>query len=259
MAKKFFSMAMLAMLATSFVACDKGDDDGNSGDNVDENINVNISVVDLGLPSGIKWATCNVGASNPWDYGNYYAWGETKTKSKYYWDTYKYCNATNTSLTKYNKNASNGTVDNKTTLEPADDVATAVFGADYSMPTTADWSELSSQCYWVWTTNYNEQNVSGYIVYSAKSDGDKGVKVYINGTALDSYSLSDVHIFLPAAGYCYNSGLYFAGNAGHFWSSSLYGHDPSGARHCNFDRSNVYPSSHNDRCCGLSVRPVKRP
>ncbi|MBO7476694.1 MAG: hypothetical protein J6U04_02030 [Salinivirgaceae bacterium] len=256
MTKKFFSMAMLAMLVTSFVACDKGDDD-NSGDNV--NVNANTNVVDLGLPSGIKWATCNVGATNPWDYGNYYAWGEPQTKSKYHWDTYKYCNATSNSLTKYNKNESNGTIDNKTTLEPADDVATAVYGADYSIPTTADWDELSSQCYWVWTTNYNEQNVSGYIVYGPKSDGDKGVKVYINGTALDSYSLSDAHIFLPAAGYRSNSGLYFAGNAGHFWSSSLYGHDPSGARHCNFDRSNVYPSSHNDRCDGLSVRPVKRP
>ena len=251
-------MAMLAMFATSFVACDKGDED-NSGDNGNVNVNVNTDVVDLCLPSGIKWATCNVGATNPWDYGNYYAWGETQAKSKYHWDTYKYCNATKNSLTKYNNAASNGTIDNKTTLEPADDVATAVCGADFSMPTTADWDELSNQCYWVWTNNYNGQNVSGYIVYHAKSDGDKGVKVYVDGTALDSYSLSDVHIFLPAAGYRFNSGLYFAGGAGHFWSSSLYGHDPSGARYSNFNSNNVYPSSHDDRCNGLSVRPVKRP
>ena len=259
MTKKLLSMAMFAMLATSFVACDKGDVDDNSGDNVDENINVNISVVDLGLPSGIKWATCNVGASNPWDYGNYYAWGETKTKSKYYWDTYKYCNATNTLLIKYNKNASNGTVDNKTTLEPADDVATAVFGADYSMPTTADWSELSSQCYWVWTTNYNEQNVSGYIVYRAKSDGDKGGKVYNGGTAPASYSLSDAHIFLPAAGYRSNSNLNLAGYAGHFWSSSIGENFPGSAKDCVFYGYDVCSLCASSRFLGHSVRPVKRP
>ena len=253
MAKKFFSMAMLAMLATSFVACDKNDDD---------NDNVNTDVVDLGLPSGIKWATCNVGATNPWNYGNYYAWGETETESDYSWDNYKYCNGSGKKLNKYCSDANFGYdsfTDDLTTLESSDDVATAVFGADYSMPTTADWDELCNQCYWVWTTNYNEHNVSGYIVYRAKSDGDKGGKVYNGGTAPASYSLSDVHIFLPAAGYRYNSGLYFAGNAGYFWSSSLYGHDPSGARNSNFDCNNVYPSSNNDRCCGLSVRPVKRP
>ena len=251
MAKKFFSMAMLAMLATWFVACDKSDDDNNNDEN--------IIVVDLGLPSGIKWATCNVGATNPWDYGNYYAWGETKTKSDYSWETYKYYNGSNHSLTKYNYNAEYGTVDNKNTLESADDVATAVFGADYSMPTTADWDELSSQCYWVWTTNYNEQNVSGYIVYHPKSDGDKGVKVYINGTALDSYSLSDVHIFLPAAGFRYYSGLDLAGYCGYYWSSSLYGHDPSGARNCTFGSDYVSPSDIYNRYGGFSGRPVKRP
>ena len=168
MAKKVFSMAMLAMLATSFVACDKNDDD---------NDNVNTDVVDLGLPSGIKWATCNVGATNPWNYGNYYAWCETKTKSDYSWETYKYCNGSNHSLTKYNYNAEYGTVDNKNTLESADDVATAVFGADYSMPTTADWDELSNQCYWVWTYNYNNRNVSGFIVDKAKLADDKGSTV----------------------------------------------------------------------------------
>lgn len=258
MIKKFFSMAMLAMIATLFVACDKGEDDNSGGDgNVD--VNVNTSVVDLGLESGNLWAICNVGAANPWEYGNYYAWGETQTKSKYYWDTYKYCNATSNSLTKYNKNASNGTIDNKTTLEPADDVAAAVYGTDYSMPTKADWDELSNQCYWVWTNKYNEQNVSGHIVYRAKSDGDKGVKVYVDGTALDSYSLSDVHIFLPAAGYRFNSGPYLAGDAGYYWSSSLYVNKPSCAQCIEFNSNNVYPSSHNDRCNGLSIRPVKRP
>ena len=240
-------MAMLAMLATSFVACDKDDDKGND----------NTNVFDLGLPSGIKWATCNVGATNPWDYGNYYAWGETQTKDNYSWETYKYCNGDN-SLTKYNNVASHGTVDNKTTLESADDVATAVFGANYSMPTTADWDELSNQCYWVWTNNYNGRNVRGYIVYRAKSNSDKGAKVYSGGTPSPSYSLFDAHIFLPAAGWRNSSSLSSAGSGGDYWSSSLE-LGPYYARICFFNSNSVYPSGYSDRCYGFSVRPVKRP
>lgn len=238
---------MFAVFATMFVACN--------------NVNNDSDVVDLGLPSGVKWAKTNVGAANPWDCGDYYAWGETQAKTDYDWNTYKYGNRDK--LTKYCNNADSGNdgfTDALVTLEPADDVAT-VLGADYSMPTIADWDELSSQCYWVWTTNYKEQNVSGYIVYPAKSDGDKGVKVYVDGTALDSYSLSDVHIFLPAAGYRFNSGLYFAGGAGHFWSSSLNEKSPNCARYCYFDSGSVrpHPSWYYDRCNGFSVRPVCRP
>ena len=218
-----------------------------------------IATVDLGLTSGNLWATCNVGAINPWNYGNYYAWGETETKDNYSWDTYKYCNGSYNSLTKYNNDASYGTVDNKTTLESADDAATVAFGANYSMPTTADWNELSNQCYWVWTNNYNEQNVSGYIVYRAKSNSDKGVKVYSGGTPSPSYSLSDAHIFLPAAGYRDLSYLYNAGSNGYYWSSSLDEGGPNNARDCNFYSIGVFPSFYNVRYCGFSVRPVRRP
>ncbi|MCI7430492.1 MAG: hypothetical protein MSS84_06410, partial [Bacteroidales bacterium] len=69
--------------------------------------------VDLGLPSGTKWATCNVGASTPEEYGNYYAWGETTPKAYYDWSTYKWCNGSKTTLTKYNTSSSYGTVDNR--------------------------------------------------------------------------------------------------------------------------------------------------
>ncbi len=70
--------------------------------------------VDLGLPSGTKWATCNVGASSPEDYGDYYAWGETETKSSYNWSMYKWCKGSSTTMTKYCTNSYYGTVDNKT-------------------------------------------------------------------------------------------------------------------------------------------------
>ena len=84
--------------------------------------------VDLGLPSGTKWATCNVGASSPEDYGEYYAWGETETKSTYDWRTYKWCKGSNDTMTKYCTSSSSGTVDNKTVLDPEDDVAHVKWG-----------------------------------------------------------------------------------------------------------------------------------
>ena len=81
--------------------------------------------VDLGLPSGTKWATCNVGATKPEEYGNYYAWGETETKTTYNWSTYKWCNGSAETQTKYCTNSDYGTVDNKTVLDLEDDAARA--------------------------------------------------------------------------------------------------------------------------------------
>ena len=85
--------------------------------------------VDLGL--SVMWATCNIGADAPEDYGEYYAWGETETKKTYKWSTYKWCEGNNLdsltldnslALTKYNNISSCGTVDNKTILRPEDDL-----------------------------------------------------------------------------------------------------------------------------------------
>jgi len=220
-------------------------------------------VVDLGLPSGTLWTTCNLGATNPWDYGDYYAWGETTTKSNYSWSTYSLCNGSYNSLTKYCNNSEygkDGNTDALTTLEATDDAATAVFGSDYAMPTAAEWSELSSQCYWVWTADYNGQGVAGYIVYKAKADGDKGTKVYSGNTPSASYSLSDAHIFLPAAGYRDTTYLYLAGSYGYYWSASLYESYPDCARYCVFLSSYVYTDDYYYyRDYGQAVRPVRRP
>ena len=94
--------------------------------------------VDLGLPSGILWATCNVGATVPEDYGDYFAWGETESKTNYGWNTYQYCMGNLSLLTKYCNNSSygyNGFTDNLTILEPSDDATTVNLGADWRMPT----------------------------------------------------------------------------------------------------------------------------
>ena len=186
--------------------------------------------VDLGLPSGTKWATCNVGATKPEEYGNYYAWGETEPKTIYDWDTYKWCNGSDNTQTKYCTSSDYGIVDDKTVLELADDAARANWGGQWRMPTDAEWTELRTNCTWTWTT---KNSVNGYEV--------KGT----NGNS----------IFLPAAGYRRNVDLGDAGDDGYYWSSSLYTDYPYNAWYVNFYSGNVRRSYYY-RSCGRSVRPV---
>ena len=190
--------------------------------------------VDLGL--SVKWATCNVGATKPEEYGVYFAWGETQPKSTYNWSTYKYCNGSRTSLTKYCTDSYYGTVDNKTTLDLSDDAARANWGGSWRMPTDAELTELCEQCTWTWTT---QNGVYGYKVTSKKSG-------YTNKS-----------IFLPAAGYLYDSSLYgaLAGIYGFYLSSSLDTDDPDGAWRVSFVSDNVIRAPIT-RDSGFSVRPV---
>ena len=187
------------------------------------------SWVDLGL--SVKWATCNVGANKPEDYGDYFAWGEVEPKETYNWSTYKWCNGSYNTQTKYNTNSSYGTVDNQTTLDLSDDAARANWGGSWRMPTSAEQDELRNNCTWTWTT---QNGVKGYKVTS-KSNGNS--------------------IFLPAAGYRYNSDLDYAGSYGGYWSSSLYTDNPNYACELYFYSDSVY-RYYNYRYCGHSVRPV---
>ena len=154
--------------------------------------------VDLGL--SVKWAAWNVGATKPEEYGNYYAWGETSTKSTYDWSTYKWCNGSYDTQTKYCTDSDYGSVDYKTTLELADDAARANWGGAWRMPTDAEWTELYVNCTRTWTDDYNGTGVAGVIKTSK-----------INGN----------HIFLPAAGRRQFS-LNSVGSYCYYWSSSLY-------------------------------------
>ena len=185
--------------------------------------------VDLGL--SVKWATMNVGASNPEDYGIYFAWGETQPKSTYDWSTYKWCNGSYDSLTKYNTNSSYGTVDNKTTLELSDDAARVNWGGSWRMPTDAEWTELREQCIWGWTTG---KGIIGYTVIS-KSNGNR--------------------IFLPAAGYYVNNSVDQVGFSSNYWSSSLDTDSPYDAWFMYF-HSDTVSRFNNSRTFGFSVRPV---
>ena len=187
--------------------------------------------VDLGL--SVKWATCNVGANSPEEYGDYFAWGETSPKTTYNWSTYKYCNGDECSMTKYCLDSYYGTVDNKTTLELTDDAARVNWGGKWRMPTKAEQDELrnTSNCTWTWTT---QNGVKGYKVTSKK-----------NGNS----------IFLPAAGGRIGDDLDYAGSYGDYWSSSHFTSYGSRAYDFYFDSSDVDwddPS----RCYGLSVRAV---
>ena len=206
--------------------------------------------VNLGLPSGTLWATCNVGADEPYDYGDYFAWGETEGynsgKTTFDWSTYKYCNGSSSTLTKYCTYSSQGTVDNKTILEPSDDAAAANWGGDWRMPTHAEWQELNNTtyCTWTWygTGNADFGSKAGYKVES-KMSGYEGN-----------------FIFLPAAGYHYNLSLNYAGSDGSYWSSSLRESNPFGAWYCFFNNSGLLKADNvSNRFYGRSVRPVARP
>ena len=226
MKKVIYLLMSLSLVA--FASCnddDKENPSSENGENGSSQSAVSIfksgthnghDYVDLGLSSGTKWATANVGASKPEDYGNYYAWGETTTKEVYSWDTYKY--GSYDLLTKYSNDSY---TDIKTTLDLADDAAKANWGGKWRMPTDEQQNELLNDCYWVWTESYNYSNVAGYIVYKAKTSSDKGVEINKGETPSSSYTLSDAHIFLPAAGYRRDGDLYGAGASGYYWSSSV--------------------------------------
>ena len=179
--------------------------------------------VDLGLPSGLLWATCNVGANAPEEIGDNFAWGETTPKNTYDWSNYQHCNGSEYTLTKYCDDAGygyNGFTDNLTTLLPEDDAATANWGNGWRMPTYEEWKEL-----------YNNTTMTG-----TTQNGVEGALFTANGNSL----------FLP-----YN----FLGYQGYYWSSSLFGNEPRWASLLLFDLAcEMYYSP---RFVGFPVRPVR--
>jgi len=202
--------------------------------------------VDLGLPSGIKWASFNLGSSAPEGYGDYYAWGEIEPhyssqnplrwqngKTGYRWATYKWCHGSYGSLTKYNSNNSHGIVDNKIVLEEADDVAHVKLGGSWHIPTDAELTELREQCTWTWII---QNGVNGYNITGP----------------------NDNSIFLPAAGDLGDTYIYNVGTYGDYWSSSLgmdY-EDSSEYAYSLYFGSDDVSRREGSRYYGRSVRPV---
>lgn len=197
-------------------------------------------LVDLGL--SVKWASFNLGAEKPEDRGGYYQWGGLldvcNTSIYLYWDNCPYHNGSSAinGWTKYNSSSSYGTVDNKTVLEPGDDIAHVTFGGKWRMPTDSEWAELVSRdnCTWVWG---NVNGVNGSIVTSLKPG-------YTNSS-----------IFLPAVGIRTENKISFYNIYGYYWSSTLDDSYPHSAESVWFD--SIKPN-HNtgSRCDGMPIRPV---
>ena len=191
--------------------------------------------VDMG--TSVKWAAYNLGATKPEEYGDYYAWGETQTKSNYRWSTYRWCNGDYNKLTKYCPTDKTdywdgeGTPDGKAVLDLEDDAARANWSGTWRMPTDEEWTELRESCAWEWT---NLESTNGYKVYCFESGNS---------------------IFLPAAGFRVNYELSSVGSTGDYWSSSLYTGDPDSARRLYFTSDNFY-RGYSDRLHGFSIRSV---
>lgn len=239
---------MLAFLMIIALGCSKQDEPNDGGNNNSGNGGNALNgheYVDLGLPSGTLWATCNVGAAKPEEYGDYFAWGETEPKNTYHFGTYKHSNHDYNELTKYcniSEYGYYGYTDNLTILESGDDAATAKWGNDWHTPTKDDWEELY------------QNTISSWVIWND-----------INGRLFTS--LNGNSLFLPASGYRHGestylnnySNLYNAGVSGYYWSSSLCLDAPCYAWRFffNSDHHSMY-SIEGDyyRSYGLLVRPV---
>jgi len=195
-----------------------------------------IEFVDLGLPSGTLWATTNVGATKPEDFGLYFAWGETEgyegitDEKQFSWADYELCDGSDTTLIKYNDNSSYGTVDTLTTLEQVDDAA---YTSDNTcrMPTKADLEELTANTTSTWET----------------LNGVNGMR--FTGTNGNS-------IFVPATGNCNGGSVNDVGSDGGLWSSSLGESDSRVALVLLFGSDYMFVPDYY-RFIGLPVRAVK--
>ena len=185
--------------------------------------------VDLGLPSGLLWAETNIGAATATDDGNYYAWGETDTKSAYNESTY------------FDSKYTTYSVNGKTTLEKQHDAAYVNWGSSCRMPTNDEFAELlnSENCTWTWTSisTSDGSSIKGYQVTSVK-----------NGNS----------IFLPASGYRGIASISYCGSNGYYWAITLFS-SASNYAYCLGFTSSDHDQYYGSRNIGLTVRPVAEP
>lgn len=220
-----------------------GQEEPINKDGVDSNGHM---YVDLGLPSGTLWATCNIGATKPEEFGDYLAWGESTEKLNllyygYSWMTYKYAKVNEAKeeieyVTKYNLSASKGgVIDNLSTLTAEDDAATILWGDEWRMPTYEDFKELNSYCTYQWTW-INHVGGAQFVAKNGKS------------------------IFLPAA-LCW-SGMQPVDPSyydGYYWTSTVDPKEEIYAHSFLFgqEKRDSHYFANTSRCIGLSVRAVR--
>ena len=234
------AMAAIMLMMAFAAGCNKPEDSNSSGNNsgdsiVDPLVNSH-DYVDLGLPSGTLWATCNVGADTPEEVGNYFAWGEIMPKDRYDWESYKYGDVVNQrfEMTKYCTDSCwglNGFVDGLTILEPIDDAAMANWVAEWRMPTKEEWEEI-----------YNNTSCT-----LAVQNGVKGrLLTGCNGNS----------IFLPFTGFRLD-GEFIGPSLGIYWSSSLHAGFSERGWSFHYDMDGCHVCGTYERSRGQVVRAVR--
>ena len=193
-----------------------------------------IEYVDLSLPSGTLWASCNIGASSPEQYGFYFAWGEKEAKNDYSWLTYRYCKDTYDSLTKYCTAEYYGKFDGLDALEDEDDAAAMAWGSPWKVPSMEQFDELMNPENTTVKKTFQD-DVYGMLITSKR-----------NGKS----------IFLPAAGIRMDTDLINDGSRAYYWSRDVVRVDNFLARDFSFTTSSNTPNDTKNRCYGLSIRPV---
>ena len=189
-----------------------------------------VEAVDMGL--SVKWANMNVGAKKSSGFGTYFAWGETKPKEYYSWNTYAWSRGNTQFLTKYS------TTDRRTQLALSDDAARANWGGEWRMPTVSEYEELinPANCSWEWT---NKDGVNGYKVTSKKTGKS---------------------IFFPITGCRFFGEVQFRAINGIYWTSSLYSTNPNKAWCLEFNFEDVsvyYGDLSSNRFSGRCIRAVR--
>jgi hypothetical protein len=201
-----------------------------NGTEPEDNTPDGVEAVDLGL--SVKWANVNMGAKKSTDFGNYYAWGETKPKDYYSWDSYIWSRGNSPMLTKYSVG------DRKSQLTLADDAAHANWGGKWRMPTEAECEELANpdNCIWEWTTN---NGINGYKVTSKKTGNS---------------------IFLPITGFRFYGKTQFRAIYGYYWTSTVFTGNSKNAIRLEFNLDEVkvdYGNLSSNRFSGHCIRAVQ--
>lgn len=247
--KQLFMLMLMAVLSAGLASCGGSDDDDptvtpttpSTETPATPEVKVSHEYVDLGLPSKTLWATCNIGAEKPEDYGLYFAWGETKGYTatdahSFEWKNLAYCsgNTEKGPFTRYVGTNDYGKEDGNMELLPEDDAATKNWGEDWRMPTAEQFVELLNSYYT--KTEWTKKNgVYGRLITSKTNDNT---------------------LFLPAAGIRVNNDIRMRGEYGCCWSCSLLPTNSSEAFYLNFSSVNI-DSYKDSRYYGRSIRPVR--
>lgn len=227
------------VIASLWVGCGKPEDPvAPVGPSAPDTMEMVHDYVDLGLPNGTLWATCNVGGDSPEDEGDFFSWGEIAPKEVFGWKYYQYGSFIDEhyEFTKYCSDSVyglGGFVDDLIMLEPADDVAATVWGSGWRMPTKKEWEELFENTVGEWS---ELEGVEGWLLTAP------------NGNTL----------FLPAVGYWWND-IHNDEGLGIYWSSTLNTEFPYRAWGFHFNMYSAHICGSSDRCRGQVVRAVRSP